>query len=231
MLRIALLMPVLDEAECLPGVLPAWIAACAAAGSGRVVVCDNGSTDGSPELARSLGAEVVHAPRRGYGSALQAGLRHLAAGEAPDVVVIVDADGASDPRDLPVLLAPLVAGVADLVVGDRTRLAAPGALTRAQRAGNAVATRAIALRTGLRTRDLGPLRAVRYPALVALGMVDPTWGWNVEMHMKAARSKLRVEEVSVRYTPRIAGRSKISGTWRGAARAGARMLEACWRYG
>jgi hypothetical protein len=94
-----------------------------------------------------------------------------------------------------------------------------------------VATRAIALRTGLRTRDLGPLRAVRYAALVALGMVDPTWGWNVEMHMKAARAKLRVQEISVRYTPRIAGRSKISGSWRGAARAGARMLEACWRYG
>jgi glycosyltransferase involved in cell wall biosynthesis len=231
--RIALLMPVLDEAECLPVVLPAWMRACAAVGAARVVVCDNGSTDGSPAIASALGAEVVHASRRGYGSALQAGLAHLvrAGGDPPDIVLIVDADGASDPVDLPALLAPIEQGIGDLVVGDRTRSAAPGALTLAQRVGNAVATRVIALRTGVRTRDLGPLRAVRYPALVALGMVDPTWGWNVEMHMKSTRADIRIVEVPVRYAPRIAGRSKISGSWRGAARAGARMLEACWRYG
>ena len=231
MLRVALLMPVLDEADCLPVVLPAWTDACRAAGEARVVVCDNGSTDGSPAIAAGLGAEVVHAPRRGYGSALQAGIAHLARGDSPpDVVVIVDADGASDPGALPALLAPIVAGHADLVVGDRTRRASPGALTRAQRAGNAVATRLIALRTGLRTRDLGPLRAVRYGALRRLGMTDPTWGWNVEMHMKAARASLRIIEIPVQYAPRIAGRSKISGSWRGALRAGVRMLEACWRY-
>ncbi len=230
MLRIAILMPVLDEAECLPLVLPAWTEACRAVGEARVVVCDNGSRDGSPAIAAALGAEVVYAPRRGYGSALQAGIAHLERSAPPDVVVIVDADGASDPGDLSALLAPILAGRADLVVGDRTGGAAPGALTRAQRVGNAVATRLIALRTGMRTRDLGPLRAVRYGTLCALGMTDPTWGWNVEMHMRAARSSVRILELPVRYAPRIAGRSKISGSWRGAFRAGVRMLEACWRY-
>ena len=230
-MRVTVLLPVLDEAQNLPAVLrdlARW-------SEGRrlhveAVVCDNGSTDGSPEVARALGATVVHAPARGYGNALKAGIAALAHAPSAEVVVILDADGSCVIDDLDALLAPLAAGEADLVIGDRTRLAESRSLTRAQRAGNVVATRLIAASSGLRTRDMGPFRAVRTEALLALGMSDPTWGWNVEMHLKAARAGLRVHEVPVRYRPRAAGESKISGTWRGAARAGVRMLQACWRY-
>jgi glycosyltransferase involved in cell wall biosynthesis len=231
MTHFAVLLPMLDEAPCLPRVLPGLAQVLRGLGlaRARMIACDNGSRDGTPEIAAGLGAEVCHAPARGYGNALRAGLRHLAP-DPPDLLAILDADGASDPRDLPRLLAPILEGRADLVLGDRTGLAEPGALTRAQRAGNAVATRVISWRTGLRTRDLGPFRAIRHEALLRLGMVDPTWGWNVEMHLKAARAGLRVLELPVAYGLRVGGQPKISGTWRGAVRAGARMAQACWRY-
>ena len=228
--RITVLLPVLDEAENLPAVLGDLARWSRTRGVPLdVVVCDNGSTDGSPEVAQAHRARVVHAPARGYGNALMAGL-HAALGAPPEVMVIVDADGSCVIDDLDALLAPLAAHEADLVIGDRTRLAEAGSLTRAQRVGNLVATRIIAATSGLRTRDLGPFRAIRAEALLALEMCDPTWGWNVEMHLKAARAGLRVREVPVRYRPRAAGASKISGSWRGAARAGVRMLQACWRY-
>ncbi len=228
--HVTVLLPVLDEAENLPAVLDglrAWSVA-----RGRTVaalVCDNGSRDGSPEVARAHGAQVVHAPTRGYGNALKAGIATLSS-SSHDVIVILDADGSCVTDDLDLLLAPIDADEADLVIGDRTRLAEPGSLTLAQRVGNLVATRLIAASSGLRTRDMGPFRAIRAEVLRSLEMSDPTWGWNVEMHLKAARRGLRVREVPVRYRPRAAGQSKISGSWRGAARAGARMLEACWRY-
>lgn len=221
-LDIAILIPCLDEEEPLPRVLaelPPGV---------RVVLCDNGSRDRSVEIARSHGAEIAHEPRRGYGGAVQAGLRHLAA-RPPEVVVVLDADHAAFIGDLAALLAPIAAGEADLVVGDRTAGAEPGALTAAQRAGNRLATALIAGQTGRRFRDLGPFRAIRWDALLALGMVDPTWGWNVEMQLKAARHGLRIVEVPVRYRPRI-GTSKISGSLRGVARAGYRIVWACWRY-
>jgi glycosyltransferase involved in cell wall biosynthesis len=228
--RVTVLLPVLDEAQNLPAVL-GDLARWSKKHNLPVeaVVCDNGSTDDSSGVARALGAKVVHAPARGYGNALKAGIAAVET-PLPDVFVILDADGSCVIDDLDALLAPLAAGEADLVIGDRTRLAESGSLTRAQRAGNAVATRLIAASSGLRTRDMGPFRAIRTEALLALGMSDPTWGWNVEMHLKAARQRLRVREVPVRYRPRAAGESKISGSWRGAARAGVRMLQACWRY-
>lgn len=221
--RVAVVIPCLNEEAALPLVLaelPAGV---------RVVVGDNGSTDRSVELARAAGAEVAHQPRRGYGGAVQAALALLVA-DPPEVVVILDADHSTDLRDLDRLLDPLRRDEADLVLGDRTALAEPGALTPPQRAGNRVATWLIALRTGVRYRDMGPFRAIRWPALRALEMVDPTWGWNVEMQMKAARRGLRVREVPVRYRPRV-GTSKISGTVQGVVRAGFRIVWACWRYG
>lgn len=222
-MRVAVVIPCLNEAEALPRVLGAIPR------EHRVVVGDNGSTDESPAIARALGAEVVHQPRRGYGGAVRAALDHLRA-DPPEVVVVLDADHSSYLEDLPLLLAPLAAGTADFVLGDRTRLAEPGALTPPQRVGNALATRLIRLRTGVRYRDMGPFRAIRWTALEALAMEDPTWGWNVEMQMKAARQGLRIREVPVRYRPRI-GRSKISGTVQGVARAGVRIVWACWHYG
>lgn len=220
--RIAILIPVLDEEQALPAVLaelPPDV---------RVIVCDNGSTDRSAEIARTHGAEVVHQPRRGYGGAVQAGIARLRAAP-PDLVVILDGDHSCWAEDLCTLLEPLRDGRADLVLGERLTLGDPDALTVPQRVGNRFATAIIAAQTGHRYRDFGPFRAIRWEALVALEMVDPTWGWNVEMQLKALRRGVRVLEVPVRYRPRI-GTSKISGTIQGVVRAGGRILWACWKY-
>lgn len=221
-MRVAFLLPCLDEAAALPLVLAELPAGA------RVVVCDNGSTDGSPALAAAAGATVVHEPARGYGGALLAGIAALRA-DPPEVVVILDADHSVYLDDLPALLAPLVAGEADLVVGDRTARAEPGSLTPPQRFGNALATRLIRWTTGHTWRDMGPFRAIRWDALERLEMEDRTWGWNVEMQMKAVQRGLRVREVPVGYRARV-GQSKISGTVKGVARAGAKILYACWKY-
>lgn len=222
-MRVAALLPVLDEEAALPGVLAELPAGL------RVVVCDNGSTDRSAELARAAGAEVVSWPRRGYGGAVAAGLRHLAT-DPPDVVVVWDADGSVDPADLDALLAPLARGDADLVLGDRTRHAEPGALPPQQRWGNRWAALLLRLHTGARTRDFGPFRAARYADLVALGLVDPDYGWNVEMHVKALRAGWRVVEVPVRWRVRRRGVGKVAADPRAVLRAGRRITAAFWRY-
>jgi glycosyltransferase involved in cell wall biosynthesis len=223
-MRVAVLIPALNEEEALPLVL----ADLPPRAVERVVVVDNGSVDRTAEVARAGGAEVVSEPKRGYGAACLAGLRHLSV-DPPDVLVFLDGDHSDDVADLPRLLAPLQAGAADLVIGDRTARAERGALMPQQRVGNAVATTLIRALTGLRTRDMGPFRAIRWPALMGLHMADPAFGWMVEMHMKAARAGLRVVELPVAYRPRR-GESKISGTVRGSVRAGVGMLGACWTY-
>ena len=220
--RLAVLIPVLDEELALPGVLASMPTDV------RVVVCDNGSRDRSAAIAEAAGAEVVTWSQRGYGGAVLAGIRHLAA-DPPEVVVVWDGDQSVDPGDLPALLAPIERGDADLVLGDRTHLAEPGALPPQQRWGNRWATMLLRLSTGRAFRDMGPFRAVRYDALVALAMCDLTWGWNVEMQLKALGAGLRVVEVPVHCRVRV-GQSKISGTVRGTLRAGARITWAFWRY-
>ncbi len=223
-MRVAILMPCLDEARALPAVIAGL------QGSGaRLVVSDNGSSDGSAGIARSLGAEVVNEPQRGYGGAVLAGMAHLRS-DPPDIVVIMDADHSSFAEDLPALTGPILRGEADLVLGERLTLGERGSLTPPQRAGNAIATAYIRARSGQRFRDMGPFRAIRWTALEDLRMEDRTWGWNVEMHFKALHTGLRVIEVPVRYRPRI-GVSKISGTVQGVARAGAKIVWACWKYG
>lgn len=222
--RIAVVIPALDEAASLPGVLsalPSFV--------DRVVVVDNDSTDGTGDVAREHGAEVVLARPRGYGTAVLAGMGRLSA-EPPDVLVILDADLADAPETMPVLLDPIVEGRRDLVLSDRSRTADPGALTFVQRFGNGLATRLIAVSTGHRYRDMGPFRAIRWRSLTHLEMEDPTWGWNVEMQMKAVHHGLRIEEVPLPYRARARGRSKISGSLQGAARAGVRILQAVGRY-
>lgn len=221
-MRIAVLLPCLNEAEALPHVLAALPEGL------EVVLCDNGSTDDSAAIARAAGARVASRPVPGYGGACLAGIALLAA-DPPDVVVVLDADHSVYVEELPLLLDPIARDEADLVMGDRTRLAEPGSLTPPQRAGNVVATRLIHLLTGHRYRDMGPFRAIRWSSLAALEMEDPTWGWNVEMQMKAVQRGLRVLEVPVRYRPRI-GQSKISGTVKGVVRAGGKILYACWKY-
>lgn len=222
-MRVAVVIPALDEEDSLPLVLrdlpPVW----------KVVVCDNGSRDRTAEVARAGGAVVVPAPRRGYGSAVLAGIGHLAA-DPPDVLVILDADHADHAELLHALVDPIVAGVNDLVIADRSRTALPGALTPQQIAGNRLATFLMRVVSGHRYADMGPFRAIRWTSLVALRMEDPTWGWNVEMQLKAVRRGLRIAEVPLPYRPRAAGRSKISGSLRGTVRAGSRILWAVRRY-
>lgn len=189
----------------------------------RMVVCDNGSRDGTAEIAGAHGAVVVREPRRGYGSACLRALRALE-DDPPDVVLFMDADRSDDPDDTAAVLEPILSGRADLVIGSRVLgIRERGALTPQARAGNWIATRLIAWLYGVRYTDLGPFRAIRYPALAALEMRDPDFGWTVEMQVKAARRGLRAEEVPVRYRRRI-GRSKISGTLSGAAAAGVKIL-------
>lgn len=221
-MRVAVVIPALDEAEALTHLLPRVRA-------DRVVVADNGSTDATAVVAARLGAEVATEPRRGYGSAVLAGIRHLE-DDHPDVLAVLDADLAHDPEDLPLLVDPIARDRADLVLADRSHTAEPGALTPAQRFGNAFAVHRIARASGHRYRDMGPFRAIRWRSLVSLGMCDPTWGWNVEMQLKAVHHGLRILEIPLPCHARAHGRSKISGTLMGSARAGIRILQAVRRY-
>jgi len=221
--RVAVVIPARDEAASLPRVLAAIPRGLAR----EVVVVDNGSTDGTPEVARAHGAVVVREARRGYGAACLRGLEHLKA-DPPEVVVFLDADYSDHPEEMPLLLRPITGGRADLVIGSRvlgTR--EKGALAPHVRAGNWAATRLLRLLYGARYTDLGPFRAVRYEPLLRLGMADRGCGFTAEMQVKALRSGLRVREVPVSYRRRI-GVSKISGTVSGTLRAGAKIL---WTIG
>ena len=210
---VAAVMPALDEEASVGRVvasLPSWLH--------EVVVADNGSTDRTAEVAAAAGARVVPAPRRGYGEACQRALAAL--DPAVTHVVFLDADASDDPDDLPALLAPLLRDEADLVIGSRARgEVEPGALLPQQRFGNWLATRLIRLGFGHRYTDLGPFRAVTREGLARLAMADRTWGWTVEMQVRALQEGLRVVEVPVRYRRRV-GRSKIAGTVRGTVAAG-----------
>jgi len=217
---IDVVIPALNEEASLPLVL----ADLPRPPVRRIVVADNGSADGTARLAREGGAEVVQAPRRGYGSACLAGLDHLRRTGPPDVVVFVDADYSDHPDELTRLVAPILAGEADLVIGSRALgQRERGALLPQARAGNLVACFLIRLFYGHRFTDLGPFRAIRWDALERLEMSDPNFGWTAEMQVKAVRRGLRSTEVPVSYRRRV-GVSKITGTVSGTLRAGYKIL-------
>ena len=203
---VDVILPVLDEREALP-----WVLGRMPEGY-RAIVADNGSQDGSGELAASLGATVVVEPRRGFGAACWAG---LGAAQA-DVVCFMDCDGSLDPRDLPRVADPVLAGTADLVLAARDL--EPGAMPLHGRLANRVLARELRRRTRRPLTDLGPMRAARREALLGLGIADRRFGWPLEMVLRAAAADWRIEEVRVPYAAR-AGRSKITGTVRGTVRA------------
>jgi glycosyltransferase involved in cell wall biosynthesis len=203
---VDVILPCLNEAPALP-----WVLGRMPAGF-RAIVVDNGSTDGSGALARSLGVTVVPEPRRGFGAAAHAGL--LAA--TADLVSFCDCDGSLDPRQLPRLAAPLLAGEADLVLGRRAPTRRD-AWPLPVRLANRELARRVHRRTGVRLRDLGPMRAARRKALLALNLTDRRFGYPLEMVLSAAAAGWRLAEVEVAYLPRI-GKSKVTGTVGGSVR-------------
>jgi glycosyltransferase involved in cell wall biosynthesis len=197
------ILPVLDEARSIP-----WVLDRTPAGFDPIVV-DNGSQDGSGELARRMGARVIVEPVQGFGAACFAGLVAARA----DVVCFMDCDGSLDPAELPAVAGPVEAGAADLVLGARS-----GGLQPHARVANAVLAHRIRARTGVALRDLGPMRAARRADLLALGIADRRFGWPREMVLRAAAAGWRIEEVPVAHRRRQ-GRSKVTGTVRGTVRA------------
>ena len=203
---VDVVLPALDEAEAMP-----WVLGRMPAGY-RAIVVDNGSTDGTAAVARAHGAVVVDEPRRGFGAACWAGL----AAATSDVVCFCDADASLDPEELGRVAGPVAAGGADLVLGSRR--AERGAWPLHARLANRVLAVEMRRRAGVRVTDLGPLRAARRQALLDLGLRDRGFGWPLEMVLRAAGEGWRIAEVPVTYRPRI-GRSKVTGTVRGTARA------------
>ena len=195
---VDVVLPVLDEREALPAVLGAFPPGY------RAIVADNGSTDGSGELARELGATVVREERRGFGAACYAG---LVAAEA-DLVAFMDCDASLDPRDLPRACDPVRDGVADLVLGARDL--EPGAMPAHARLANRVLGLEVRRRTGLRITDLGPMRCARRRALLDLGLRDRRFGWPLEMVLRAHEAGWRVQETRVPYRARAMDTTSLS---------------------
>jgi glycosyltransferase involved in cell wall biosynthesis len=222
-MQISLILPTLNEAESIAAVLGAIPRDMGS----EIIVVDGGSTDGTVEIARSAGAKVYHEPRRGYGRACASGLERAGG----DVVAFMDADGADDPAQIPLIVEPVLKGRADLVLG--SRLAGqlqPGAMPWHQRFGNRLAAAMFRVLYGLAITDLSPFRAAPRRQLLELGMREMTYGWPTEMIARAARCGWRIQEVPVHYRPRIGGASKISGTLRGTVLATYYILGSILRY-
>jgi glycosyltransferase involved in cell wall biosynthesis len=221
--RVSVIIPTHNEAGAIERVLvdlPSDLTT-------EVIVVDSNSNDGTPEIAAKRGAIVVNEPRRGYGRACLTG---LAAANSPDIVVFLDGDYSDRPAELPVLLAPITEGRADITLGSRLRERRFNkALPWHQVFGNRLAAGLIRLLYGLEISDLGPFRAGRADVLQGLALEETTYGWAVEMILKGALAGCRVVEVPVSYHPRI-GKSKIGGTLKGTVGAGWFILSLIVRY-
>ncbi len=191
----------------------------------EVVVVDNGSTDSTASVASGFGATVVNEERKGYGQACLAGINYINnSSYTPDIIVFLDGDYSDYPKEMKTVLSPITEAGYDLVIGSRTiGERQKGALLPQALVGNYVATRLIKLLYGVSFTDLGPFRAIRYDKLLSLGMRDRTFGWTVEMQVKAAKRGLRCTEIPVSYRKRI-GTSKITGTVAGSVMAGVKII-------
>jgi glycosyltransferase involved in cell wall biosynthesis len=222
-MRVSLIIPALNEADCLGRLL----AETPLDLIDQLIVVDNGSTDGTGAVARAGGALVIQQPRRGYGYACAAGV----AAVDGDVLVFMDGDGSFVPGELPILLAPIQRGQADLVLGsrlyDRSR---PIAMPPHQRFGNQLFTWLLRRRYGLDLTDLGPFRAIRRDLLLDLDMQEHTYGWPLEMIVKAGRRRKSIVEAPITYRPRFAGQSKVGSTVRGTFLTAYRYSSVMLRY-
>ncbi len=222
---ISLIIPALNEAESIGHVVRSlpWplLLEC--------IVADNGSTDGTGDVARAAGARVV-ASSRGYGQACKAGSD--AADPASTILVYMDGDGSDIPEDLARLVGPIERGEADFVLGSRIRgRREPGSMLPSQVFAAHFVGWLLRLTQGVRYTDMGPFRAIRRSSLEQLGMAEMTFGWNLEMQIKAAQHKLRIEEITVDYRRRIGGTSKVSGDLAASVRAAGRILGVLFRTG
>ena len=217
---IYVIIPALNEEKAISKVIEdiPWVVE-------EVIVINNGSTDLTSEVAREAGATVLEESRAGYGYACLKGIAYLKDKQKDgDIIVFLDGDYSDYPGELTNLIAPIEKGDYDLVIGTRNNpLLQKGALTPQQRFGNALATRLMALFYGGKYTDLGPFRAISFEALDRLNMKDKTYGWTVEMQLKALKYKLKYTEIPVNYRPRI-GESKVSGTLKGTIMAGYKIL-------
>ncbi|HEY4358976.1 MAG TPA: glycosyltransferase family 2 protein [Acidobacteriaceae bacterium] len=215
--RVSVIIPALNEAESIGFVVGSqlWdeIAEC--------IVVDNGSTDETALVAMTAGARVIRAPR-GYGSAMRAGAG--AASPSSDILLFMDGDGSDVPADMPLLVGPIQRGEADFVLGSRLANREPGSMLASQVFASHLISFLVRLFYGHRYSDMASMRAIRREALEAMDMRERTYGWNLEMQIKAVRNGLRIAEVPVNYKRRIGGVSKVSGDFKASVKAGFRIL-------
>ena len=219
-MNLSVIIPALNEEESIVGVVRAVAATNAPS---EIIVVDNGSSDRTAERARAAGARITAEPRRGYGRACAAGVRALS--PECEIVVFLDGDGSDCPEFMKQLVDPIAHGTHDFVIGSRTRgQRETGSMNLQQIVSGRVAGAILRFLYGVRYTDMCPFRAIRRDALARLAMREQTYGWNLEMQMRAARVGLRILEVPVDHRRRVGGESKVSGTLRGTFVAGARII-------
>lgn len=224
--KISLIIPAYNEADAIGQVLAEIPESVS-----EIIVVNNGSTDATPLAAAAAGATVLTENQKGYGHACLKGLEYIAQQETqPDIVVFLDGDYSDYPEELTKIIAPILTEGYDMVIGARVKeLRETGSMTPQQIFGNALACWLMKIMFAAKYTDLGPFRAIRYASLLSLHMQDTTYGWTVEMQLKALRNHLKYKEVAVRYKKRI-GISKVSGTVKGTIFAGVKILGWIFKY-